>query len=213
MYIYRCTKCHLPVFWMKPATFHLPWNTKKNMEKWSGLSMAQVFLLAHVCSFSLKDDAKAQKSIHNTFRKPSSNFLVRFFLCCCWLERTSWPRRNDICTVADPLFYAYWICVSHVYSQFMRAWYPHPFFSLVRTQQQKHHKRRPSCIFLGSSRKKWDLKAPQKRKNVKSHQSWRLRPSKSTTGFLFTPTWRITPVSEWLVTSIYKPWNGYLEGE
>ena len=42
--------------------------------------MARVFLLAHVSSFSAKNDAKAQKSIHNTFRKPSSTFLVLFFV-------------------------------------------------------------------------------------------------------------------------------------
>ena len=29
----------------------------------------------------------------------------------------------------------------------------------------------------------------------------------------YFPTWRITPVCEWLVTTIYKPWNGHLEGE
>ena len=28
-----------------------------------------------------------------------------------------------------------------------------------------------------------------------------------------SPAWRITPVSKWLVTCIYKPWKGHLEGE
>ena len=27
------------------------------------------------------------------------------------------------------------------------------------------------------------------------------------------PTWRIIPVSKWLVSPIYKPWNAHLEGE
>ena len=27
------------------------------------------------------------------------------------------------------------------------------------------------------------------------------------------PTWRIIPVSKWLVTPMYKPWKGHLEGE
>ena len=34
---------------------------------------------------------------------------------------------------------------------------------------------------------------------------WRVRFSRF--------TWRIIPVSKWLVTPIYKPWNGHLEGE
>ena len=31
--------------------------------------------------------------------------------------------------------------------------------------------------------------------------------------FTPNPTWRIIPVSKWLVSPIYKPWNAHLEGE
>ena len=30
---------------------------------------------------------------------------------------------------------------------------------------------------------------------------------------LCIPTWRIIPLSKWVVTTIYKPWKAHLEGE
>ena len=39
-----------------------------------------------------------------------------------------------------------------------------------------------------------------------------IRPSLTCNNKKTPPSWRIIPVRKWLVTPIYKPWNGRLEG-
>lgn len=161
---------------MKPATFQLPWNTKKNMEKWRCWSMAQVFLLAHLCSFSAKNDAKAQKSIHNTFCKPSSNFLLRVLFVLLLVGKGP-PDQGEMIYVQLQTHYS-----MHI-SQEVKD---HPFFPW-RTQQKITTKKTELHFYIFcSSRKKWNLKAPQVKKRDMSSKLEAQTFKIFTTGF-FSP--------------------------
>ena len=80
---------YVPVFWMKPAALHLPWNTQKKHGKMKMLKHGTGFFVGSSLFLQCKKMMPKLKKVYlyNTFRKPSSNLLVRFFFVLLLVEK------------------------------------------------------------------------------------------------------------------------------
>lgn len=136
IYIYRCTKSHLPVFgWnLLPSSYlGTPKKTWKNedVEAWHRFFCWLIF----VPSVQKMMPKLKKVYITRSVSRPAIFYSV-FFLCCCWLEK-------DLLTKAKWYTYS---CRPIILCIFPRKSKTTRFFP--EGLNKKSPQRRPSCIFI-----------------------------------------------------------------